>query len=231
MNMKTTLPAIALSLLLLAAAAVCWQVSGVHARAARLHEHVATLEFAAVADQPAPNGDTLLSAVAGVAASRGASTALDRATADYWLRRYAALTPERDQAGTLLPRDPELLFHAANAAYRASTFEVADRDTAIRRLEVITRSYADVLRANPDFVDAAYNFEFAARLASALAQGRPGATMLAAAKKNQPAVHGQPGAVPRTQDDSNINILVPKQGNERTDSPEGSKDQPRIRKG
>jgi hypothetical protein len=228
--MKTTLPAVALSLLSLAAAGVSWQLSGVHERAALLREQVATMDFAAVANPPAGGIETAPFA-ARLAAPVVASTALDQASADYWLRRYAALTPERDRSGALLQHDPELLFQAANAAYRASTFDIADRDTSIRRLEIITGGYADVLRSNPDFVDAAYNFEFAARLASALAQGRPGATMLAAAKKNQPAIHGQPGVVPRTQDDSNINIIVPKQGNERTDSPEGSKDEPRVRKG
>jgi hypothetical protein len=232
--MKSTLVAVALTLLLVAAGAVSWALGRAHERAAEMKENVATLQFDAVADDEGPAPDEWMSnparvPVVGAAIAKEDRT--DRATVAYWLGRYDALAPERDLTGTVLERDPELLFHAANATFRASQFDVTDREAAVQRMEVILRSYAEVLTTSPEMVDAAYNYEFAARLTRALEQGRPGAVMVANMKKNQPSIHGVAGETPSTEDDSGINVIVPKQGDERVVAPEAGKGTPRIRKG
>ena len=55
------------------------------------------------------------------------------------------------------PGSPAYYWSAANAAYRASRFDVTDREASVRRMEIVIRRYADVLRNSPDCLDAAYN--------------------------------------------------------------------------
>jgi hypothetical protein len=155
----------------------------------------------------------------------------DRARANYWLGRYDSLTLQRDSGGALLEHDPQILLLAANAAYRANRIDPKDRAGSVRRLETIVINYADVLKSSPDLVDAAYNYEFTARLRAALAGGRPGGQQVVAAATQDQAQHGVPGGPPKKVPPNQFNINVPKTGNERTDSPEAGKGGTKVRKG
>jgi hypothetical protein len=153
----------------------------------------------------------------------------DRASANYWLGRYEALTLQRDSGGALVEHDPQLLLVAANAAYRTNELEPADRQTSIQRLQAIGTYYADLLKSNPELFDAAYNYEFIARLRASLersARGSPPPD-----DKSQPAIHGHPGAPAKGAAPNKLNIIVPKSGDERTNSPEAGQGQQRLRKG
>ena len=64
------------------------------------------------------------------------------------------------------------MFAAANAAFRTSNPEAGDHKIAVERLDSVLQAYADVLRLDPSHVDAAYNYEYVARVRDAIAKGQ-----------------------------------------------------------
>jgi hypothetical protein len=77
--------------------------------------------------------------------------------------------------------------------------------------------------------DAAYNYEFTARLRTSLERSARAAAV--PDEKSRPAIHGQPGAPAKGAAPNKLNIIVPKSGDERTNSPEAGQGQPTVRKG
>jgi hypothetical protein len=171
-----------------------------------------------------------------------------RATALYWDKRYGALSLARDASGQLVETNPDILFLAANALYRAGHRPDADRPAVVGALDVAIATYADVLRQVPGHIDAAYNYEYAVRAREAAASRRDAPRSRAtdgarppvgderAARPDDlpagPTMHGRPGAPPPDQDNSKFRVLVPMQPEERQGNPDqagqGSR---RVRKG
>jgi hypothetical protein len=171
-----------------------------------------------------------------------------RATALYWDRRYGALSLARDASGQLVETNPDVLFLAANALYRAGRRTDADRAAIVGALDVAIATYADVLRQTPGHIDAAYNYEYAVRARDAAARrgdaprdrptggGPPRVGNDDSAPQHDlpagPTLHGRPGAPPPDQENSTFKVLVPTQPEERQGNPdqagEGSR---RVRKG
>lgn len=163
-----------------------------------------------------------------------------RAAALYWDKRYGSLKLERDAAGQLVERDPQVLFTAANAAYRAGVGAGADRVAAVRALDEAVANYAEVMRRAPGHVDAAYNYEYAVRAREAATRGveaprsrtpqrpatadaNPPAAAGAAAEYDLPAgptLHGLPGAPPEASDNAKFKMLVPMRPEERQGTPD-----------
>ena len=163
-----------------------------------------------------------------------------RSTADYWQAQYAALEPKRDAGGAIVEKDPDSLLLAANASFRASQGET-DRNTALRKMDAVVKTYTEALKNNSASVDAAYNFEYAVRQRDALAKPRAtapkpaaAANAAAAAESDLPAgptLHGHPGGPPAKTDMAQFKIVIPKRGEERKDDPQAGKGGTKIRKG
>ncbi len=181
-----------------------------------------------------------------------------RATALYWDKRYGALSLARDASGDLVETNPDILFLAANAAYRAGHRPDGERLSTVRALDAAISNYADVLRKAPGHVDAAYNYEYAVRARDAAARGRetprnrpggagqreqipPAAGPQSVANEGTarqqdlpvgPTIHGRPGAPPADADMNKFKMLVPMRPDERQGVPdkagEGGR---RIRRG
>ena len=229
--MKSVLTPIVLALLLLAAGSVSWMLGQSQEQLAGLKAQVLSMDYGAVANEAEPADSSLSYAARVPTGGRLMSLAAreDRARANYWLGRYEALAVERDLGGSLVERDPELLLIAANAAYRANRYDPTDRRGYVEKMAAVVTNYADVLKNSPDLVDAAYNYEYTSRLRNSVEKGgKPPAPPDA---KNQPAIHGRPGGPPKGVEPSKFNIIVPKSGDERTDSPEAGQGQKKIRKG
>ena len=175
-----------------------------------------------------------------------------RASAGYWQADYASIAPQHDANGVVTETDPAILLLSANAAFRAS--QNIDRITAVRRLDEVVRSYADVLKSQQKeecaadaqscrsrAIDAAFNYEFAIRTRDALAKNRPPAAAKAAAKTVAraedddlpagPTLHGHPGGPPPATDMNQFKIVIPKRGEERKDAPDAGKGGQKVRKG
>ena len=167
-----------------------------------------------------------------------------RATADYWQTQYTALEPKRDASGAITETDPDVLMLAANASFRLSQSE-GDRASAVRKLDAVVKSYADVLKNASAPSDAAYNYEYAIRTRDALAKARQAATQKPAAPAASgktaansdsdlpegPTLHGRPGGPPAKSDMAQFKIVIPKRGEERKDDPQAGKGNVKIRRG
>ena len=236
--MKSILTPSILAFLLLAAGGVCWALGQAQDRAARLTTEVMTMDYRPVAedDEASEPSLTYAARVPMVGNEIASSIRDDRASANYWLGRYDALTLRRDSGGTLIERDPRLLLVAANAAYRANELDPPDRQAFIQRLQTIGTYYVDLMKSDPELFDAAYNYEFIARLRSSVEKektGRPKADPKADPEedKPEPAIHGQPGAPAKGAAPNKLNIIVPKSGDERTNNPEAGQSGRKGRKG
>ena len=230
--MKSILTPTILALVLLAAGSVCWMLGQAEDRVARVTTQVMTMGYTAVAEdaEPLDASITYAARVPLVGEDLGSAMRDDRASANYWLGRYEALTLQRDSGGALVEQDPQLLLFAANAAYRANELEPADRQTSVQRLQTIVTYYADLVKSHPELFDAAYNYEFTARRRGLLERSTtaPGGDP---EDQNQPTIHGQPGELAKGAAPNKLNIIVPKSGDERTNSPEAGQGGARVRKG
>ena len=157
-----------------------------------------------------------------------------RAQSRYWQRDYASMALARDAGGAVIEEDPSILLFAANAAYRRLRLDGTDRDAAAR-LQEVGGQYAEVLKRNPDLVDAAYNYEFVARVREALGRGRGGPARSARPTPTPQVpvqtVHGLPGAPPKGADMGNFKIIVPQRQDERQQRPESGAGGAKPRRG
>jgi hypothetical protein len=226
---------------------VCWTAGQLEARLTDANRQAIMLEYAGSLSEY----DDIEQSLGSVARLPAAVTDLlgdirtRRATAQYWGNMYGALSMDRDSAGELIEQNPDVLFVAANAAYRASQRDEGDRLATVRRLDTVIANYADVLRKSPGHVDAAYNYEFAVRARDEAVQipetpRRRGATQADAkggpAPEPQtgpegqaavegdlpggPTILGHPGAPPSNTDMKKFKMLVPMRPDERQGVPD-----------
>ncbi|MEW6322895.1 MAG: hypothetical protein AB1635_17640 [Acidobacteriota bacterium] len=125
--------------------------------------------------------------------------------------------------------DAEVLFVAANAAFRAARQAGATGKGAAQQLDAVLQYYAEVLEADPAHADAAWNYEYVARLRDTLAAARPSGrgSPPAAIEQKQgddlpagPTLHGVPGAPPPAAREEPFEVIVPMQFGEREAQPE-----------
>lgn len=231
-----------IALLLVGAGWVCWSAGALQARLADANGRMIMLRY-----QESLEAYDVIEGSIGLMSlipARVAPSAVDlverRATAMYWDRQYGSLKLERDAAGQLVESDPEILFTAANAAYRAGLGAGSDRVAAIRALDEAVANYAEVLRKAPGHVEAAYNYEYAIRAREGAARppegprsrtaqrpatpsaGETGEAAATAAYDlpTGPTLHGQPGAPPENSDNAKFKMLVPMRPEERQGTPD-----------
>ena len=156
-----------LALVLAAGAWLCWREAALVDRSANARMQLALLRYDA-AETTMPRW-TLSDIVLADAQTMVAAARRDAATANYWRARYIeAMDVGRQDI------DPDLLLIAANATFRASQREGHAGPQAVQRLDGVLQAYASVLKAAPRQADAAYNYEFVARLRDAIARMPPG---------------------------------------------------------
>jgi hypothetical protein len=241
--MKSVVGGLVAAVLLFVAGALCWSEAEATRRAARAHLRLATLHYDAEEGDPPP----ILDRLPGMGALAG-DVERHKATVNYWLARYQSLTDTSGSGSTApLPNDPAVLFVAANAQFRASAPRMADQKVAVERLDGVIQAYADVLRKDPSFIDAAYNYEFVARLRDAIAREKPAAraarekklAALAASKPEEvtvdlpagPTIHGLPGGPPEGVPMSDFKTLSPMRYDEREEQMEPGRGRAIRRKG
>lgn len=178
-----------------------------------------------------------------VAARQRADLERQVASARYWRGEYGTLTPLRDDTGALVETDVDLLFLKANAAYRRADASES-RAGLIAGLDEALRQYADVLRAAPDHIDAAYNYEFVARRRAIESAGNlnlplrrdddgHGHSHGEAPVGDLPGgltIHGRPGGPPAGTDMRQFQMVIPMSPDERRAVPERSGEGERPKK-
>jgi hypothetical protein len=203
---------------LAAAAWFTWAEADVAERRAEARQRIVTLQYAEVE----PDVD-----------------AVTNATVAYWLGRYGTVVAETDTSAA----DAEVLRTAANAAFRDSQRELpgAGPGDVVRRLDGVLQAYASALKASPRDVEAAYNYEYVARVRDQVArsQGKVKLTPAPAAAGVQragdlpagPTIHGKPGMPPAEERMEDLEILSPMEYGDREAQPEATPGAKRERKG
>jgi hypothetical protein len=148
------------------------------------------------------------------------------ATVSYWMARYTSLTGMTSAANGPAPTDAEMLLLAANAAYRTSAPQSADKKGAVARLDSVIQAYADVMRKDPSLSDAAYNYEYVTRLRDQIAKstgknakevkkGPPEPPDVSVDLPAGPTIHGKPGGPPEGTAMSDFKTVTPMRYDER----------------
>jgi len=157
-----------------------------------------------------------------------------QAESHYWLHRYELLA--RSSGGE--QRDDAVgarhLMLVANAGFRQVTAALND-ETPIERLDEVAMLYLDVLKRDPNYVDAAYNYEFVIGRKNALARDRAARRIGGAAAAVGPhpdtTIHGHAGTAPAASDVDDFKILVPQRPDERRRQPDAGAGRGKARKG
>ena len=231
--MKSVVGIFIIAVVLFLGGALCLSESRVMRRVAAREQRLATLQYAA--DEAAGSATALVDRVP-LPFVQNASVETQRAAADYWQARYEALTPLIDASGQRPSSDSGLLLIAANATFRASPVVADNQRGSVERLDSVMQAYGDVLRADPTNLDAAYNYEYVARLRDTVAKGR---LPVRAAKDQKaglsddlpigPTLHGRPGGPPPEVPMSDFKTFTPLQNDERGDLME--RDRQRVGRG
>ena len=142
----------------------------------------------------------------------------EKATMNYWQARYEALAPlAGGTSGQGKTTDPNVLLIAANAAFRATHQE--DGKAAVGQLDAVMQSYGDVLREDPNNLDASYNYEYVARLRDQIAKGKPPKREQTVALSTDlpvgPTLHGRPGGPPPEVAMKDFKTVSPLENDER----------------
>jgi hypothetical protein len=187
--------------------------------------------------------------------------AVTSATVAYWLGQYGNVAPDTGNAVA----DAAVLRTAANAAFRESQRDVAgtgDRPASgrgatsgevtperlrreggeagavIQRLDGVLQAYASALKASARDVEAAYNYEYVARLRDQVArsQGKVKLTPAPVAARAGdlpagPTIHGKPGGPPPEAKMEDLEMLSPLEYGDREAQPEATPGAKRERKG
>jgi hypothetical protein len=204
------------ALVLVAAGAILWRTSESEHRLAAAERDLVTLRYEEAAAQAQAPG-RIASLLPGNNRLAADAKALN-ATAAYWQGDY-------DTVATNV--DAKLL--AANAAFRTARKEGGAWQAVVGKLDSVVKSYAEILREQPDNAEAAFNYEYVVRLRAVLAaRKQPVAPFDATATLT---LHGFEGAPPEESDMKKFKMIVPMRPDERLEAEKAGKGTTKVRKG
>jgi hypothetical protein len=237
--MKSMVAGTILAVVLFVAAAACWTEARVTRRVADAHRRLATLHYDNADD--VDETVTVFNRLPWPGGEGPSDVRRYRANVSYWTVRYDSLTEIPAATGAQQVNDPSLLFVAANAAFRNSTPNVGDRKAAVERLDAVIQQYADVLRKDPNYTDAAYNYEFVSRLRDTFAKAPAKASpkdkkpekpeLVSLDLPTGPTIHGRPGAPPEGTPMSDFKTISPMRYDEREEQMDPGRGKEIRRKG
>lgn len=211
--MKSMMFRLVVAVVLAVAAWFTWAEADAAERRADAKQRIVTLQYAEVE----PDVDAVTSA-----------------TVAYWLGQYGNVVGETDASAA----DAEVLRTAANAAFRDSQRDPGTGAAAVQRLDGVLQAYASALKASPRDVEAAYNYEYVARVRDQVArsQGKVKLTPAPVAARAGdlpagPTIHGKPGMPPAEEKMEDLEILSPMEYGDREAQPEATPGAKRERKG
>jgi hypothetical protein len=155
-----------------------------------------------------------------------------RGAAAYWAAREGGATEHAPAAGRG-ETDPRLLLVAANRKYRGVDFKREQRQL-LQDLREVVDAYGDVLKHGPWQFDAAYNYQYVARVRAVIARRAPGRAAAELPAPLEPplrTIHGRSGAESPGLQTNEFKVIVPHQSDERREEQEAGKSAPRSRKG
>jgi len=232
--MSTVITRIMIAVVLAIAAWLSWSESTLAARVADAKQDIATFTHDKL-DALAPER-TLSDYLPGDERRLSDEIRVAKATEAYWLGRYGGIAADTVDSQS----DAEILLAAANAAFREAERDPAVGPAAVQRLDGVLQAYASALKASPKSVEAAYNYEYVARIRDQVArspQGRiaktpaPGGPVMAGDLPAGATIHGGPGAPPPDAKMEEIQTIAPMEYGDREAQPEATPGVKRERKG
>ena len=160
----------------------------------------------------------------------------NRAAVRYWDGDYDALLSLARGEAADAASDADLLFIAANAAYRLGVQRAPDGPSMLRAIDDARTAYQVVLRDSGNHPDAAFNYEYMLVVRDRIATGGrlPAAKPQAGDEGGAPApqtLHGREGAPPPGRSQKEFKVYVPEDRDERKNDSAPGSDQVRQRKG
>jgi hypothetical protein len=203
--------------MLLAAGAILWRSSEHERRLAAAERDLVTLKYADAAAAAAQPGGRLADLMP--LSSANADAKALASTAGDWTGDY-------DKA----IENPDAKLLAANAGFRRAREQGGSWQAVVGRLDTVVKQYAEILRANPNNSEAAFNYEYVVRLRAVLAQ-RKAPVPPVDAKLNGLTIHGYEGAPPEQEDMKKFKMIVPMRPDERLEAEKAGKGTTKVRKG
>jgi hypothetical protein len=239
--MRSAAGGFVLALVLFGLAAVAWSEAGVARRLADAHQRLSTLKYDF--DDGIDEEASVLARVPLPLPTVTAEVPEHRAKVAYWRQEYRELTAASPLSGGNVrdeDRDPSVMLIAANAAFRAGTADLSDRNASVERLDRVIQGYADVLRLDPDNADASYNYEFVSRFRDAFAKTKGKVTKEPPRRTDGeldvsvdlpagPTIHGRPGGPPQDLPMEQFRTVTPMRFEEREELEPGRGPRPRRR--
>jgi hypothetical protein len=209
---------VVLMLALIAGGVVLWRAAQYEQRVAAAERDLSTLRYEAAADAATTPAGRIAALMPGVSRTTADARQI-AATGSYWQRDFKAVA---------LNTEAKML--AANAAYRSVRADGGTWQAVVGRLDGVVKNYAEVLRAEPEREDAAFNYEFAIRLRSTAAARKQGVAAFDS-MGNDLTVHGFAGAPPGESDMKKFKMIVPMRPDERLEAEKAGKGTTKVRKG
>lgn len=243
--MRTTLLRMFIAGVLAAAAWLSWSESRLAARVADAKQDIATLNH--------DNIDALVPARGrsdfwpGERRHLSDDIRIAKATVAYWLGRYGVVAEDSGTGAA----DAAILLAAANASFREAQRNPGAGPAAAQKLDGVLQAYASAMKAVPQgkalasvalAKEAAYNYEFVARLRDQVARSPQGkAAKLGPVTPARPlfggdlplgaTVHGAPGAPPPDAKMEELQMIAPMEYGDREAQPLATPGARRERKG
>jgi tetratricopeptide (TPR) repeat protein len=206
------------AVLLLAAGAILWRAGELEQRIAAAERDLVTLRYDSAAATAAGAPSRLAALLPGENRTVEDAASL-QSTAAYWEGDYNTVAT-----------NPQAKLLAANAAYRTARRQGGTWQAVVGRLDQVVKSYAEILREDPDNTEAAFNYEYATRLRAVIAARKQPVAALDVADKNL-TIHGFAGAPPEASDMKKFKMIVPMRPDERLEAEKAGKGTTKVRKG
>ncbi len=204
------------AVVLVAGGAILWRTSEAEHRLAAAERDLVTLRYDTAAAQAQGPG-RIARLLPGNDRLAGDARAVN-ATAAYWLGDYNTVAANADA---------KLL--AANAAYRTLRKEGGSWQAVVGKMDSVVKSYAEIIREQPDNAEAIFNYEYTVRLRSVLAARKQPVAPFDAT--NTLTLHGFEGAPPEESDMKKFKMIVPMRPDERLEAEKAGKGTTKVRKG
>lgn len=204
------------AVVLLAGGAILWRVSESEQRIAGAERELVTLHYDQASDQAQGPGR-----IAGL--MPGASRMTDdarriEATAAYWRGDYNTVAA-----------DPNAKLLAANAAFRTLRKDGGTWQSVVGKMDSVVKSYAEILREDPNNAEAGFNYEYTVRLRAVFAARKQ--PVAAYDVSSLVTIHGLEGAPPEESDMKKFKMIVPMRPDERLEAEKAGKGTTKVRKG
>jgi hypothetical protein len=242
--MKTTVIRLFIAAAFGAAAWLSWSESRLAMRVAEAKQDIATLNHDNVDRLTMTR--TISDYLPGDRRRLSDEIGIAKATVAYWLGRYDAVAADTQSGGA----DAEILLAAANASFREVQRNPGAGPEAVQKLDGVLQAYASAMKASaepqaPTAValakEAAYNYEFVARVRDQVARAgnkaakigpiTPAAPVMGGDLPLGPTVHGAPGAPPPDAKMEELKTIAPMEYGDREAQPEATPGGKKDRKG